>query len=277
MPEHHLPVGGRRAGGDERRAVVLLHRPRGRRPRQPRPREQLPFEAGGGRGECGVEGVDLHPGVEHDDVRQVDVAALVARASVGRALGDALHLFEVLAVDLAEEQGVGELPGGLPPVGRRVHAAVGGEHPDVRGDLLRHQPALLVAAGVRLALDVQHHPPGLRVAVRGLVPDHVGRGSPPGSRPVPAWAPGGRPRRTAASRRTGRRRQTEATSACSAPTLGRGCEERTWDTSIAYAGLFGNGNPVVPPLELWCRRPARLFGMQAGGAHHKRGHDREPG
>ena len=43
--------------------------------------------------------------------------------------------------------------------------ALGGEHRDVVGDLGGEQPAVLIAAVVGIALDVEHDPAGLRVAI----------------------------------------------------------------------------------------------------------------
>ena len=52
-----------------------------------------------------------------------------------------------------------------PGVAGRLGAAIGGEGLDEPGDLGGHQAAVLVAALVRFALDVQHDPAGLRIAI----------------------------------------------------------------------------------------------------------------
>src|SRR5262249_26155619 len=71
--------------------------------------------------------------------------------------------------ELAGEQGVGEGPGVGPRLVRGLVPVLGGEGLDLLGDLGGHQPAVLVAAFVWFALDVQDNPPGLGVAVARTV------------------------------------------------------------------------------------------------------------
>ena len=105
-------------------------------------------------------------------------------------VGDALHLFEKLLVEAAQEQGVDERCAcAARPSRGRLGALHGGEAAHVGGDLRSQQPAVLVAALVGLALDVQHDPAGLRIAIGRAVALHrirvglkVGRSSIPGSR-----------------------------------------------------------------------------------------------
>ena len=87
------------------------------------------------------------------------------RAGVGRAVGDAAHLFQDLAVEAAQEKRVGGGAVVVPPASLR--AEVGGAALQVFGNLARHQVAVLVAALVGLAFDVQIDPPGGRIAVGG--------------------------------------------------------------------------------------------------------------
>src|SRR5262249_59214419 len=54
----------------------------------------------------------------------------------------------------------------------RFGALDGGKATEVAKDFRRHQSAVLIAALVRLPLDVQHDPAGLRIAVSGSVPLH---------------------------------------------------------------------------------------------------------
>ena len=58
-------------------------------------RKLAPFEAGRRRVEGRVERLDFGPGIEGDDVDQVDRPAVEAGADGAGAVGDALHLFEV--------------------------------------------------------------------------------------------------------------------------------------------------------------------------------------
>ena len=49
----------------------------------------------------------FHRGIGHDDVHQIDAAALPLRAGVGRAIGDAAHLFQNFVIEAAQEKRVG--------------------------------------------------------------------------------------------------------------------------------------------------------------------------
>ena len=66
----------------------------------------------------------------------------------------------------------------MPGVDGGLGAAIPGDLADEPGDLGRHQPAVLVTPLVRLSLDVQDDPAGLRVAITGTKPLHGGRVGP---------------------------------------------------------------------------------------------------
>ena len=85
----------------------------------------------------------------------VDGALMDAAASRAGPFRDTFHFFKEFAVEAAQEQGVDEGAGQLPGLGRRLGALRGGEAADVGGNFRREQPAMLDAALVRLALDVQ--------------------------------------------------------------------------------------------------------------------------
>src|SRR5205823_2305286 len=108
-----------------------------------------------------VERLDLGPGVEGDYVEQVDAPAVEAGAGLAGAVGDALHLLEVFLVVAAEEEGVGEGAGELPRLGGGLGAEGGGEAADVGCDLGGEEPAVLDAAVVGFALDVDDDPASL--------------------------------------------------------------------------------------------------------------------
>ena len=77
--------------------------------------------------------------------------------------------------------GTGRRPGAAGPARRRSGALLlryRGQFADEPGDLGRHQPAVLVAPLVGLALDVQDDPAGLRVAITRPITAHRGRVGP---------------------------------------------------------------------------------------------------
>ena len=120
----------------------------------------------------GIERLDLRPGIEGDDVEQVEWPAVEARPGGAGAVGDALHLLEVFLVVAAQEQGIDQGARRLPAVGRRLGTLHGGETADVRRRSPGQQPAMLHAAFIRLALDVQDDPAGLRIAIGRAVTLH---------------------------------------------------------------------------------------------------------
>ena len=130
------------------------------------------LQAGRLGGEALVEGHDLGPGVDGDDIDEVDRPAVETGAGRAGAFGDPLHLLQVLRGVAAEEQRVDEGAGGLPAVGGSLGTLPLGEALDLRRDLRRQEPAVLHAALIRLALDVQNDPAGLRIAVGGAVALH---------------------------------------------------------------------------------------------------------
>ena len=122
----------------------------------------------------GLEGVfqevGLDVGVDRDQIEQIERAPVPAGAGRGRSVGDPFHLLEVFRVESAQEEGIGQEPQVLPGVERSLAAAIAGDLADEPRDLGCHQPAVLVAAFVGLAFDVQDDPAGLGVAITGPEP-----------------------------------------------------------------------------------------------------------
>jgi hypothetical protein len=114
----------------------------------------------------------LRPGVERHDVEQVDAPPEQPRAGGAGPVGDALHLLQVLAVVAAEVQRGGQRAGQLPALGGGLVAEVGGVAAQLGLDLRSEQLAVLHAALVGFALDVDDDPTGLVVAVALLEPRH---------------------------------------------------------------------------------------------------------
>ncbi len=163
VAEDDLAVGRGRPGGGERAAMVLTRRHRARRRRLGKLDS---LQARRRRLQRAIEERHFDIRVDGHNIDEVQAAAVELRAGIGGAVGDALHLLELLAVVAAQEQGVDELPRVLPRIFGRLGAVALGQHADVVGDLSRQQLAVLIAALVRLAFDVQHDPAGLRIAIR---------------------------------------------------------------------------------------------------------------
>ena len=128
--------------------------------------EALAFQSGRRGVQGAVEERDLDVAVEGDHVDQVDGPAVELGAGRGGAVGDALHLFEELRVVPPQEQGVDEHAERAVGLGRGLRTVLLAERADVVDDLGGQQLAVLVAAFVRLALDVQDDPTRLGIAVR---------------------------------------------------------------------------------------------------------------
>ena len=172
VAEDDLAVG---RGGPGRREGAAMRFLGPNRPLLGRLAESPAFQAGR-RGLEGVfEKVGLDVGVDRDEVEQIERPAVPLGAGRRGPVGDSLHLLEVFGVESAQEQGIGQQPQVLPGVGGGLGAAIPGDLADEPGDLGRHQPAVLVAPLVRLSLDVQHDPAGLRVAITRPEPLHRGR------------------------------------------------------------------------------------------------------
>src|SRR5205823_8835819 len=105
--------------------------------------------------------------VNGDDIDQVNRPALELRSGGAGAVGDALHLFEELAIEAAQEQGIGDGSRQLPSLAGRLRTLRGGVAANVAGDLRRQEPAMLHAALIRFAFDVQDDPASLRIAIAG--------------------------------------------------------------------------------------------------------------
>ncbi len=129
--------------------------------------EDLAFQPGAGGLQGAVERVGFQLGIRGGDVDEVDGAAFELRPWRGGAVGDPLHLFEVFGVITSQEHGVDQASRPVPGGHGIFRAAKLRERRDVIGDLAREQVAMLIAALVGLALDVQDDPAGLRVAIGG--------------------------------------------------------------------------------------------------------------
>ena len=162
-------VGRRRAGGGEGAAVIGLrlgHWP------QIGIQKLDPLQPGRRCIEGTVECLDLGPAIEADDIDEIEWPAIELRAGGVGPIGDPLHFFEVFLLEPAHEKRVHQRPRVLPAFVGRLRALNGREAAQVAEDFRRQEPAVLVAALVRLALDVQHDPAGLWIAVCRAVPLH---------------------------------------------------------------------------------------------------------
>jgi len=169
LAEDDLPITGGGAGGDERRAVVVIG-------------SDLQLLVGGHEGlagqrvRCDIDGTlelaQVDDRVDGHDVAKPDRLAPDLGAGRGSAVGDAAHLAQVLLIVDAQEQRVAleahPLPAGLGIVLVGPHA----ELEDVVHDLVCHQGAVLVAALVGLALDVHEDPAAIVVAEARPRPAH---------------------------------------------------------------------------------------------------------
>ena len=88
------------------------------------------FQSGRRGVQGGIERLDLGPGIEGDDVEQIELPAVEARAGGAGAVGDALHFLEIFLVVAAQEQGIDQGARRLPAVGRRLGTLHGGEAAD---------------------------------------------------------------------------------------------------------------------------------------------------
>ncbi len=116
--------------------------------------------------ECGVEEFQLDVGIHRDDIEQVERAAVEPGAGRRGAVGDPLHFFKVFGVVTPRgrgrcDHGCGPRPG----VDGGLIASFRGEGVDVIGDLGREQAAVLVAAIIRLAFDVDDDPAGAGITI----------------------------------------------------------------------------------------------------------------
>ena len=93
----------------------------------------------------------------------------------GGAIGDPAHFLEIFRIETPQEHRIDDRACQLPPFAWRLGALHGRKAVDVPGDFRGQQPAVLHAALVRFALDVQDDPAGLRIAVALAVTLH-GRG-----------------------------------------------------------------------------------------------------
>ena len=102
--------------------------------------------------------------VERRHVEQVERPALVPRPGACRAVGDPLHLLELLGIETAQEQQVGAQAQARPPGRRFLAVLLDRELREVGDDLVGEQRPVLKPAGVRRALDVEHDPAAVIVA-----------------------------------------------------------------------------------------------------------------
>src|ERR1019366_5968768 len=86
-------------------------------------------------------------------------------AGVARAIGDAAHFLEDFAIEAAEEERAGLGAEAAPSGG--VGAKIGGAAFQILGNFARHEIAMLVAALVGFAFDVEIDPSGGGVAPGG--------------------------------------------------------------------------------------------------------------
>ena len=115
-------------------------------------------EGVGGVRQGGLEVARIHIAVQRDDVQQVDGTPLELGAGLGGAIGDALHLLQELQIELAQEEGVGELALVGPAPGGIRGVLLDRELGDEAHDLVGHELAVLATPGVGRALDVQEGP-----------------------------------------------------------------------------------------------------------------------
>ena len=104
LPKDYASVPGRRAGGDKGRALVLfdidVHLVRGRH-------KGLSGERVGGHLESAVKLTDIDRRVDGDNVTEIDGPSPDLSSGSGSAVGDALHLGQILLVVFAQEKRIG--------------------------------------------------------------------------------------------------------------------------------------------------------------------------
>ncbi len=159
VAEDDLAVG---RGGPGRREGAAMRFLGANRPLLGRLAKPPAFQAGRGGLEGVFQKVGLDVGVDRDQVEQIERPPVPLGPGRRGPVGDSLHLLEVFGIKSAQEEGIGQQPQVLPGVGGCLAAAIPGDLADEPGDLGRHQPAVLVTPLVRLSLDVQDDPAGLR-------------------------------------------------------------------------------------------------------------------
>ena len=124
------------------------------------------FQAGGGHRHRVAQFAQLHGGVGDHDIQQIDAPPQPLRAGIGSALGDAFHFFQDFAVETAQEKRVDRGAQLIPALGFGLGPQLRGATFHIFRNLARHQIAVLVAALIRLAFDVQIDPAGRGIPVR---------------------------------------------------------------------------------------------------------------
>ena len=136
LAKDDIAVAGRRAGGGKGRALVLVDvniefLVRGRK--------GLSGERVGSHLEGIVELSDVDHRVDGNDVTEIDWPAPRLAAGIRSAVGDALHLGQILIVVLAQEERVGLEADCVPARLRIVAVLHHTELANVLGDLVGHQ------------------------------------------------------------------------------------------------------------------------------------------
>ncbi len=132
----------------------------------------LPFQTGRQGLERGIDVLNLGPTVEGHDVHQVDGPIVDASARGAGSLGNTFHFFEILRRHPAKEQGIGERARAFPGFGRCPRPLDGGETTQDRRDFVAQQSAMLVAALIGFAFDVQNDPARLGIAISRSIALH---------------------------------------------------------------------------------------------------------
>ena len=123
-------------------------------------------------GQRAAELPEVHGGVHGDHVEVVQRPAAHLGSRFGGTVGDPAHLDEILLVVFPEHQGVGQCPQLVPAAPRIVAVLPDGQLLDVRGQLLREQGAVLVAALIGIAFDMHEDPSAVGVPERRAEPAH---------------------------------------------------------------------------------------------------------
>ena len=120
---------------------------------------------------------ELHGGVDDDDVGEIDRPAVEARARVGCAVGDAFHLLQNFLIEAAQKECACRGASLIPALFFADRIEFGGTARHVLRNFLGHQVAVLVAAVVGFAFNVEINPSADRIAIGGTVGgDGGGRG-----------------------------------------------------------------------------------------------------